>query len=102
VEDNFAVVLPNGDTFSEGNAPPEMVQPPVGTRLFISEVVYDTADGTTRGAEVGRTHIECTTQVVQPTFMCDAALAFSDGSQLNGTVASPSARRVRTSPSKSP
>jgi hypothetical protein len=41
VEDNFAVVLPNGDTFSEGNAPPEMVQPPVGTRLFISEVVYD-------------------------------------------------------------
>jgi hypothetical protein len=92
VEDHFAIVLPNGETFTEDmppeeGAPPEEELPPVGARLFISEVLFDTEDGTTRGDEVGRTHIECTAQVVEFLFVCDAAFVFDDGSQLHGSVA---------------
>ena len=89
VEDHFAVVLPNGETFTEDNPPPmeqEDVLPPVGTRLFISEALYDTDDGSTRGSEIGRTHIECTIQVAEANTLCDIAFVFNDGSQLHGTV----------------
>jgi hypothetical protein len=74
VEDNFAVVLPNGEKFT-GNAGPmdPNALPPVGTRLFITEVLYAADDGKTRGDQVDRTHIECTAQVVEGTFMCDGA-----------------------------
>jgi len=92
VQDHFAIVLPNGETFTE-DAPPEEGPPaeeelpPVGARLFISEALYATADGTTRGDEVGRTHIECTAQVVQSYFLCDAAFVLTGGSQLHASVA---------------
>ncbi|SDY51213.1 Dirigent-like protein [Modestobacter sp. DSM 44400] len=59
---------------------------PVGSRLFISEALYETDDGTTRGDEVGRTHIECTAQVYDFTFACDIAFVFDSGSQLHGSV----------------
>lgn len=83
VEDQFALVLPNGQTFTgeEGEEEPSD-PPPVGTTLFISEVLYATADGITRGAEVGRSHIQCTVQVVADSTLCDAALVFATGSQL--------------------
>jgi hypothetical protein len=83
VEDQFSVVLPDGETFT-GDAGPmdENEAPPVGTRLFISEKLYDTDDGKTRGDAVGRSHIECTAQVVEFSFLCDAALVFDDESQL--------------------
>ncbi len=88
VEDQFAIVLPDGTTFTEEDAPPEEESlPPVGSRLFISEALYSTHDGSTRGAEVGRTHIECTAQVVETTFVCDAVVVFGTGSQLTATVA---------------
>jgi hypothetical protein len=90
VEDHFAVVLPDGQTFTEDAPPPgaeeEEFAPPVGARLFISEALYATADGTTRGDEVGRTHIECTAGVVPATFLCDIAFVFGNGSQLHGVV----------------
>jgi hypothetical protein len=86
VQDNFAVVLPDGQTFT-GNAGPmdENGPPDVGSRLFISEVLYATSDGSTRGDKVGRSHIECTAQVVENNFLCEAALVFGD-SQLTVTV----------------
>jgi hypothetical protein len=86
VEDHVAIVLPDGQTFTEDAGPEEEI-PPVGTRLFLSEVLYETDDGTTRGDEVGRTHIECTAQVVELHFLCDVAFVFDAGSQLHGTVA---------------
>jgi hypothetical protein len=83
VEDQFAVVLPDGTTFTEDPGPMDETEaPPVGTRLFISEVLYATDDGATRGDEVGRTHIECTAQVVEFTFFCDGAFVLDTGSQL--------------------
>ena len=83
VEDEFAVVLPDGQTFTEDPGPMNPNDaPPVGTRLFISEKLYKTDDGKTRGDAVGRSHIECTAQVVEFSFLCDAALVFDDGSQL--------------------
>jgi hypothetical protein len=85
VEDNFAVVLPDGETFTGDEDPGPMDPndpPPVGTELFISEVLYATEDGETRGDEVGRTHIQCTAQVVEFTFLCDAAFVLDTGSQL--------------------
>jgi hypothetical protein len=87
VEDHFAVVLPDGQTFT-GDAGPmdENDPPPVGTRLFISEALYTTPDGSTRGDAVGRNHIECTAQVVDFSFLCDAALVFDSGSQLIASV----------------
>jgi hypothetical protein len=81
VEDQFAVVLPDGQTFT-GDPGPIQEPPGVGTRVFISEVLYETPDGKTPGKEVGRTHIECTAQVVAAFFLCDAALVFDTGSQL--------------------
>ena len=87
VEDNFAVVLPDGQTFTGDPGPLDENDPPdVGTRLFISEVLYATPDGSTRGDKVGRSHIECTAQVVDFNFLCDAALVFGD-SQLLVSVA---------------
>ena len=83
VEDHFKVVLPDGQTFS-GDAGPMNPNdaPAVGTRLFISEALYATADGSTKGDAVGRSHIECTAQAVDFSFLCDAALVFDSGSQL--------------------
>jgi hypothetical protein len=86
VEDHFAIVLPDGETFTDDNAPPEEELPPVGTRLFISEALHETEDGETAGSEVGRTHIECTAQVAELIFSCDAAFVLDSGSQLHGTV----------------
>jgi hypothetical protein len=89
VEDQFAIVLPDGETFTGEEDPGPMDPndvPPVGTQLFISEVLYDTEDGETRGDEVGRSHIQCTAQVVELTFRCDGALVFDDGSQLLASV----------------
>jgi hypothetical protein len=86
VEDHFAIVLPDGRTFTEETAPMEEELPPVGARLFISEALHDTEDGTTRGDAVGRTHIECTAQVVPVNFLCDIVYVFDTGSQLHGTV----------------
>jgi hypothetical protein len=86
VEDHFAVVLPDGQTFTDGNEPMDEVAPPVGTRLFISEALFATDDGTTRGEEVGRTHIECTAQAVEWNLLCDIAFVLDSGSQLLGSV----------------
>jgi hypothetical protein len=89
VEDQFAIVLPDGETFT-GEDPGPMDPndaPPVGTQLFISEVLYETEDGETRGDEVGRTHIQCTAQVVEFNFLCEGAFVFDDGSQLLASVA---------------
>jgi hypothetical protein len=88
VEDEFAVVLPDGETFTGEEGPMnEEMEPPVGTRLFISEVLYETDDGSTRGDEVGRTHIECTFQVHALHLLCDIAWVLDAGSQLHGTAA---------------
>jgi hypothetical protein len=90
VEDQFALVLPNGETFTgEGDPGPLDPNdvPPVGTQVFVSEVLYETEDGETRGDEVGRTHIQCTAQVVELNFLCDGAFVFDNGSQLFASVA---------------
>jgi hypothetical protein len=87
VEDHFTVVLPDGQTFPGDAGPLDPNNPPpVGTRLFISEALHATEDGTTQGDEVGRSHIECTAQVVGINFLCDAALVFDNGSQLTVSV----------------
>jgi hypothetical protein len=82
VEDGFAVVLPDGKTFTDDTSGPTDELPPVGSRLFISEVLHKAEHGNKQGDEVGRTHIECTAQVVEGRFLCDAAFAFDSGSQL--------------------
>ena len=83
VEDQVAVVLPDGQTFTGDPGPMDPNDAPdVGTQLFISEVLYATEDGETKGDEVGRSHIQCTAQVVKFTFLCDAALVFDAGNQL--------------------
>ena len=90
VEDTFAIVLPNGETFTGDDEPmngEEEEAPPVGTRVFVGEALYETEDGTTRGDEVGRTLIECTFHAVALNAMCDIAFVFDTGSQLHGTVA---------------
>lgn len=88
VEDDFAIVLPNGETFTGDAGPMDPNDaPPVGAELFISEVLFATEDGVTRGDEVGRTHIQCTAQVVDFMFLCDAAFVFDTGSQLIVSVA---------------
>jgi Dirigent-like protein len=87
VEDHFAIVLPDGETFTGDEEPMgEEEPPPVGTQLFISEVLYEATDDDERGDEVGRSHIECTAQVAPVNFSCDATFVFDDGSQLHGTV----------------
>lgn len=88
VEDQFAVVLPNGQTFTgpdQGTMNPNEA-PDVGTQVFISEVLYATDDGVTKGDKVGRSHIQCTAQVVKFILRCDGALVFDDGSQLLASV----------------
>jgi hypothetical protein len=89
VEDEFALVLPDGETFTGDEEPPGDPEDalPVGTELFISEVLYETEDGETRGDEVGRSHIQCTAQVVELAFVCVGAFVFDDGSQLHASVA---------------
>ncbi len=90
VVDQFALVLPDGETFTgEGDPGPLDPNdvPPVGTQLFVSEVLYETEDGETRGDEVGRSHIQCTAQVVELAFVCVGAFVFDDGSQLHASVA---------------
>jgi hypothetical protein len=87
VEDEFAIVLPNGETFTDEGPGGEEELPPVGSRLFISEALHETDDGSTAGDEIGRTHLECTAQVVPVNFLCDIAFVFDAGSQLHGTVA---------------
>ena len=89
VEDEFAIVLPDGQTFTEDSPPPEGEEPPslpVGTRLFISEALYATEDGETAGNAIGRTHVECTAQVVADNLLCDIVWVFDEGGQLHGTV----------------
>jgi hypothetical protein len=88
-EAEFAVVLPDGTTFTEDSPPPEEEQEfslPIGARLFIEETLYATEDGTTRGDEVGRTAIECTAQAVPEDLRCDIAWVLDEGSQLHGSV----------------
>jgi hypothetical protein len=60
---------------------------PVGSRLYISEALYSTADGKTQGDKVGRTLIECDAQVVANNFLCDIAFILDQGGQLLGSVA---------------
>lgn len=85
VEDDFAFVLPDGETFTGQDEPgPEL--PPVGSRLFLSEALFATEDGETPGDEVGNTHIQCTVQIVQTTFFCDIAFVLNEGSQLLGSA----------------
>jgi hypothetical protein len=87
VEDNFAIVMPDGETFTGDAGPMDPnAPPPVGTSLFISEVLYATDDGETPGDEVGRTHIECTAQVVEWSFLCNGAFVFDPASQLFASV----------------
>ncbi|MDQ3856067.1 MAG: hypothetical protein M3281_06685 [Chloroflexota bacterium] len=88
VQDQFAIVLPNGETFTEDQGPAtgEDEALPVGTRLFLSEVLYRTEDGSTRGDQVGRTHVECTFQAVALNALCDIAFVLDTGSQLHGTA----------------
>ena len=90
VEDEFAIVLPDGQTFTEDEPPIEGEEEsgfiPVGARLFISEALYSTEDGETAGDEVGRTHVECTGQVVADNLLCDIVWVFDEGGQLHGSV----------------
>ena len=89
VEDHFAIVLPNGDTFTEENPPPEQPEnqlPPVGSRLYISEVLYATDDGETRAEEVGRTHTECSAKVFEENFLNSIAFVFHTGSKIHADV----------------
>jgi hypothetical protein len=90
VEDHSTTVLPNGDTITGEDPNPGSMDPnaapPAGTQLFVSEVLYETKDGRTRGDEVGRSHLQCTAQAVALTFRCDGALVFDDGSELLGSA----------------
>jgi hypothetical protein len=91
VEDNFAFVLPNGETFAgdeepQGESPEEEEPAPVGSQFFLSEALYATADGVTPGAPKGRDHIECTAQVTANVFVCEVVWVFENGSQLHGAV----------------
>ena len=60
--------------------------PPVGTRLLVSQALYETEDGATHDDQLGRAHIQCTAQVVPVNFLCDVAFVFDTGSQLHGTA----------------
>jgi hypothetical protein len=84
VQDKFAAVLPDGTTLTED---PGQGVPPVGAQVFLSEKLFATDDGKTKGDEIGRDHIECTAQVVSTTFLCDVAFVLDDGSELLGSAA---------------
>jgi hypothetical protein len=90
LQDEFALVLPDGTTYDEDSPPPAGEDPTMsmstGTRLFLGEKLYATDDGTTRGDQVGRTHIECTAQALPDWLLCDIVFALDDDSQLHGTV----------------
>jgi hypothetical protein len=88
VEDEFVVVLPDGETLTGDETPMEGEDeiPPVGTQLFVSQALYETEDGTRLEDQLGRTHIQCTAQVVPVNFLCDIAFVFDSGSQLHGTA----------------
>jgi hypothetical protein len=88
VQDQFDVVLPDGQTFTGDPGPMNPNEAPaVGTRVFLSEVLYATDDGKTRGDKVGRTHIECTAQAVDFIFLCDGSFVFGPDNQLLASVA---------------
>ena len=56
---------PNGTTLTdEGMMEEPEGDPPVGTQLFISEALHEAKDDNEAGDEIGRSHIECTAQVV--------------------------------------
>jgi hypothetical protein len=84
VQDKFTAVLPDGTTLTED---PGQGVPPIGTRVFLSEKLFATDDGKTKGDEIGRDHIECTVQVVQTIFFCDVAFVLDEGSQLLASAA---------------
>jgi hypothetical protein len=88
VEDHFTIVLPDGTTFTDDGeeSMDEEEIPPVGSQLFISEALFEAKDGNKPGAEVGRSHIECTAQVAPVYFSCDVSFVLHAGSQLHGTV----------------
>ena len=90
VQDEFAVVLPDGTTYDEDSPPPAGEDPtmslPVGAQFFLGEKLYATDDKTTRGDQVGRTHVECTAQALPDWVLCDIVFALDDDSQLHGTV----------------
>ena len=99
VQDQFTIVLPNGETLTEETPPPdEETAPPVGTRVFIGETLHATEDGTTRGDAVGRTHVECTAQVVEANFLCDIVFVLTTGSQLHGSVLADFGVQTETEP----
>ena len=99
VQDEFAIVLPNGETPTEENPPPEEeAAPPAGTRVFVGETLHATEDGTTRGEAVGRTHAECTAQVVEANFLCDIVFVLTTGSQLHGSVLADFSAQTETEP----
>ncbi len=87
VEDSFTAVLPDGETFTDDDPPPDEAEtPPVGTRIFIGEVLYEADRDGDRGDEVGRTYIECTAHIADNNFLCDIAFVLDEGSQLHGSV----------------
>jgi hypothetical protein len=57
-------VLPDGTTFTGPGEEEEEEEepPPVGSQFFAAEDLFATADGTTAGAQVGGTRIQCTFQ----------------------------------------
>jgi hypothetical protein len=105
VEDQFALVLPDGETFTgEGDPGPLDPNdvPSVGTQLFVSEVLYETEDGETRGDEVGRSHIQCTAQVGEFISSVTARSSSTSGPDFSPPSPSTSAWKKAWRPSKSP
>jgi hypothetical protein len=105
VKDQFAVILPNCETFTGEEDPgpldPNDV-PPVGTQLFVSEVLYETEDGETRGDEVGRSHIQCTAQVGEFISSVTARSSSTTGPDCSPPSPSTSAWKKAWRPSTSP
>jgi hypothetical protein len=88
VEDQFAIVLPNGETLTDDAAMegPQEEVPPSAPGRSSARSSTPRRTGPPGGEEVGRTHIECTAQVTPPNFRCEAAFVFTNGSQLHAPV----------------
>jgi hypothetical protein len=87
VEDEFAIVLPNGDTFTDEDPPPdEESEPPTGARIFLGEALYTTDDGETPGDEAGRNTIVCTVPAITTSIFCDIVFDVDGAGQLYGTA----------------